>query len=262
MIPYTPSTVTVFGDSHSMFFFPSTYFIGRLKLPSPLPYKVAGEAIPAASVAGFRPGRSTLMVKERISNALPSSTHLVLAFGQVDLELGYYFRKVVKKAHVTPESFVSSLTGIYKDFISSLKRPHCQIAIKGVNLTALDPIMFGAHYVSRIVTEGTGMSKDDGIKIMMPHMLTEDQQNAMHLDFNGQMKQWAEQEGLQYFDFIEETAEPASDPTRPRLAEQFKTASFDHHLANSVATRRIHYTALGDVFKLNHAPAEALLAAY
>lgn len=246
--------ITVFGDSHSALFFETPFYAGRLRLKWPLRYRVIGEPIPAASVAGFRPGDSKMMVKDKILASLPESERMILAFGQVDLELGYYYRLAVKGEIITPQSYVEWLLGIYADFVGRLNvSASCQVALKGVNATALSPRPFAARYVSRIVMEGTKMGPDEADRLVEPYLLSEDSQNAMHFQFNRGLADFAGKMGWRYFDLIAQTcsgAIPGISSEPPRLADEFRTGRFDHHLADTVMVRRLHYEVAGRIFDL------------
>lgn len=248
-----PQPVSVFGDSHSTLFFPTHFYAGRLGYKEDLPVRVSGQSIRAASLAGFRPGSSKLNVKDEISKALPDAQKMVLAFGQVDLELGFYYRLAIKGEETDPTRYVQWLLSIYRDFLGSLDFSHCDVALKGVNLTALSPRGFATRYVSRIVTEGKDMTWKEAVPVVRPHILAENGQNAMHLAFNAGLQQLAEDVGVRYFDLNEDLA-ASSHPSLAagpiRLADQFKTGAFDHHVADTVVARRVHYEGLLKAFDL------------
>lgn len=254
-MPAAPPPVAVFGDSHSTFFFKGGAGNGRLRLPNPLPWEIVeGGAISGASVAGFRPRKTRLDVKGRIRAELQQHRRMVLAFGQVDLELGYYFRLVVKQEQITPEEYVAWLTGIYGDFLADLDLGTCDLAVKGVNPTALAPRRFSARYVSRIVLrkgetdEGAAMAK------VLPFILEEDEQNAMHYAFNAALASVASDLDVRYFDLVDLLTEPHPDGGPARLSDLHRRAAFDHHVANTVWVRRKHYEAVGEVFGLAGRP--------
>lgn len=253
--PNPAPDIHVFGDSHAKFFFRTGFYAGRHRLAAPLRYRVQGQYIPASSVAGFRPGDRKLNVKDTIREALPRVQRMILAFGQVDLELGYYYRLVIKKETVTPDSYVAWLLGIYRDFLSTLIAPGITpgpaVALKGVNLTALAPEPFAAKYIARIIDPEDRDDFRAAKSALLPLVLSEDAQNAMHLDFNTGLAALAEEKGLGYFDLVQETSAKAS--ATPRLGDAYRPADFDHHLVDSVAVRRMHYIAAGKVFGL-HAP--------
>jgi hypothetical protein len=246
-------TIAVFGDSHSALFQPTPFYGGRLGLKVPLPYRINGRVIAAASVAGFRPGKSTLMVKETIREALPDAERVILAFGQVDLELGYYYRRAIKGEAISPDAYVDALIGIYAAFVADLPVAHCRLALKGVNLTALAPRAFATRYVARIVKDGTTLTWDQAQARVEPFILSEDAQNEMHLRFNDALAAFAGRMGHAYFDLVGETGNGSARHLSAmplRLADEYRVGGFDHHLADTVAVRRMHYVAAGRAFGL------------
>lgn len=248
MLP-APPRIAVLGDSHSAFFFKGGMGRARLGLPDPAPWEVVGRSISGASVAGFRPGNGRLDVKAVVRDQLPLHTHMVLAFGQVDLELGYYYRLVVKGEQVSPAAYVAWLAGIYRDFLADLDLGACDVALKGVNPTALGPKHFSARYVSRIVLE---QDADEAAAIarVLPHVLSQDEQNAMHYAFNAELASLADDLGIRYFDLVPLLTEPHPSGGPARLSDLHRRAAFDHHVANTVWMRRKHYEAAGTVFGL------------
>ena len=246
--------IHVFGDSHSEFFFSAPFFVGRMRLKAPLGYRVVGRSIHASSVAGFRPGKSTLRVKEVIWDALPEAQRMVLAFGQVDLELGYYYRLAIKGEDTSPDDYARWLAKIYEEFLEDLLRDtSCDIALKGVNLTCLAPEPFAARYVARIVTEELKMTPDKAVETISPFILSENAQNRMHINFNAQLRQIAQKRGIRYFDLnsgLANEAIPGLSRDVPSLSDHFRPAKFDHHLADTISVRRMHYEALGRTYNL------------
>lgn len=246
-----PADVTVFGDSHAALFLPFPHSQGRLGYAGPPPYTIAGQAMYAASIAGFRPGQSKLHAKEKIRAALPEVERLVLAYGQVDLELGYYHRLAVKGEEITPAGYVDWLLDIYAAFVDGLDVDRDALALKGVNLTSLVPQEFAIQYVRKIVQRGNELDDAEADARLAPFMLDEDAQNAMHLAFNAGLAAYAARTGCRYFDLVAQTAAPGSPTGTPRLADAVRTAQPDHHLADTVAVRRMHYDAIGAVFDLD-----------
>ncbi|WP_134681188.1 hypothetical protein [Paracoccus ravus] len=216
-------------------------------MTEPLSYAVEGHVFRAASVAGFRPRKSTLNVKEQIAAALPDISRMVLAFGQVDLELGYYYRIAVKGEAVTPETYPDWLISIYRDFLRGLTSKDCQLALKGVNLTTLAPVEFSARYVAKIVNEGGKLPRLTAVEKVRSYILPEAEQNRMHLAFNDRLRDLASEIGARYFDLNDALAEPAGER---KLADRFKPGTFDHHLADTVEVRQLHYRAIGKAFDI------------
>ncbi|WP_335949699.1 hypothetical protein [Salipiger bermudensis] len=244
------SEIHVFGDSHSTYFFPSDFYVGRLGLKHPQAYKVTGEAISAASIMGFRPRASTLDTKKKIEHALPNASRMVFAFGQVDLELGFYFRKVVKGEDVDVEQFCAFLLESYREFVSGVAGK-VDLAVKGVNLTALSPRNFAIKYISGIITGNNDFERSRAEQGVRDVVMAERQQNEMHILFNSMLREMCASLGVRYFDIVSETATggvAGATMQYPRLSDVYKTSKFDHHFADTVEVRKIHYFALGRVF--------------
>lgn len=250
-----PLAIHVIGDSHSRLLHCVPNQVKRNRLPLPLSHVAKGKVIRGASLAGFRPGTSTLDVKACVLRLVTRADRLVLAFGQVDLGLGYYYRRVVKGEDVTPDDYVRWLTDIYRAFLEKLDVSNGDQALKGVNLTALAPKAFAARYIARSIVPGP---KSDERKEkcraakakLLPIVLSEDDQNALHLAFNHAVARMAADRGIRYFDINNQLAKgngPGKDG-RPKLAFRFRTAGFDHHVADTVEVRRMHHLALADCF--------------
>lgn len=249
-----PLPVTVFGDSHARVFFPSKEiplvrcgFNGR-KL------RLLGLALPSASAAGLMPGAATPPVREIIQTALPDTQHLCLAFGQADLELWYYYHKVIRQdAALTPKSYVAWLLEQYEGFVTGLAFDRESMVLKGVNLTALRETALTLRYVSVILAKDMA---DPGAvqKMLEPQILTEAAQNAMGQAFNAGLRRICKRHGMGYFDINAELAAPLTDGKESAvLADCHRSATFEPHLADTVQVRRSHLNGLLRAFGANPA---------
>ena len=230
--------IALFGDSHSRYFFCKPYQLGRIGRLNQR-YVISGESVKSASLAGFRPQQSTLDTKARVLNGSVDADVLCLCFGQVDLELGYYYRNVVKKDKVNKEEYIDWIIKIYMDFIISLPFDVSKVVVKGVNLTALTGKTFTLKYVSRIIDD----SNDSAIKNSLSECLhSELDQNAFHISFNRKLERAVRNLGGAYFDIVSETQDTSA--TNMRLKWDFLPSRMDHHLADTLAVRNIHLKAL------------------
>lgn len=232
--------ISVFGDSHSVFFFQPNLLTHRLPKPA-TPIRVAGKRVGGASVAGFRPHASTLKTKELIRQNLHDSDGIVLAFGQVDLEIGYYYRKIIKQEPINPKTYIPWLVDIYKNFVKSLPLDHRKLALKGVNPTTFESSEFVAHDIAPMITPKNEKQWRYRQKIR-DICLSEDEQNETHLSFNQMVKEFAAEMGLLYFDIFSQTTENG------RVKDIFRPAVVDHHLADIILLRRVHHQALVETF--------------
>ncbi len=250
------TTIRFFGDSHARYFHINPSIRQRWHLDDNTPTLV-GKAIDAASVMGFRPGRSTLNTKKKISRNLSHADFLVLSFGQVDLELGYYYRRVVKGENLSRSAFTTMLSKIYLDFVTSLDFPAEKIAIKGVNLTVLADKEFSFNYVKRIVLDQQEEERQILEDRLHKEIATEKAQNSMHLEFNDKIAKKFGTIGAKYFDInsniarLSSTGEP--DP-KLGLQQIWHPAINDHHLADNLELRRYHFRAATRVFGFDVIP--------
>jgi hypothetical protein len=241
----TFAPIHVFGCSHAKFFFNTPQALRRLGEPY-ASIDIEGRFLRAASVAGFRPRRSTLDTKEAIQAALPQVNALCLAFGQVDLELGYYYRRVIKEENIVPQDYIDWLTSIYAEFVDALPLRSDQIAFKGVNLTVLSEPQFVYRYVKRTIKQASDIDKETTAARLRSEIMSEEQQNALSLGFNESVRHLAARRGSRYFDLVEATRDRSSP--KPRLAPVFVPAEFDHHFADSLEIRRLHLEGLTQAF--------------
>ena len=247
----------VLGDSHSKYFFADKRSNGLKRMGfDPERLDITGRAIEAASVMGFRPQQSALDTKEIITDASRKTEILVLSFGQVDLELGYYYRLAVKReVDLTPPDFVAQLLDIYFAFLDGVANGGARIVLKGVNLTVLGEPVYTRRYVRRIVMKSKSGPKQEEMKILSAALQSQDQQNAMHIAFNAGLRARATETGYGYFDLVDQLADP-THPKAPRLDPRFIPGRFDHHVANSLHMQKIHILGIFEALGLN--PSDAM----
>lgn len=246
--------VNVIGDSHTKYFnLKKRSTADRMRLSDPLPFSMRAEVLHGASLTGLRSYSSTMKVRERIDATAATSKRLCLSVGQVDLELGYYFRQVIKGETWSPESYVDYLLSIYKKFLSELSLGSCDLSIKGVNLSVLSTRAFAASYVSRILTENIPEKSEAAREKMFSSLLNERAQNDMHILFNDQVRELCSQKGHRYFDVNDYlAAKDAKGAVKvpATLDGALQPMKMDHHVVSTVEVFRQHYFAIGKAFDL------------
>ncbi len=238
----------VFGDSHARLFFPGDGLVmERLGFGSE-DLVVKGQAISAASLAGFRKQQSTLRTREIVADAIGPARKMVLAFGQVDLELGYYYRKIIKgEMSLEPEDYSAWLVDAYRALIEGLDLSDLDLALKGSNLTVLSNPEFAVRYILRIIRPKN--RKPEDIEMLRPALLSEDEQNGLILAFNTRLRAFCDERGLRYFD-INDGLSVDGEAGRPaRLRPCFMPGGFDHHITDSLEVRALHMKGLMGVFE-------------
>lgn len=241
--------IHVFGDSHCQYFFRMPQDTVRIGLRGPRKFTFTGQSTPGAALAGLRPGPSTLDTKAAIADALPSASHLILAFGQVDLEIGFYHRVLNKGEDLDPKAYVAWLLAVYTDYLDTiLPQTQAKIALKGVNLTTLAPRPYAARTILRLIDRDNRLWDTIPTPELVATFHSEDEQNAMHLDFNAGLERLAANRGLGYFDIVKETA--VTDDGAIRLNDLYKPGRYNHHIVDNIVVRRFHYMAAARIFGL------------
>lgn len=236
-------SILVFGDSHSAFFresvaTPKTRYLKRGTELTVLPQN-------AASVAGFRTGKTTLNTKGTIEAVLQRAggrQTIVLAFGQVDVELGLYYRMCVKQEALNPTEFLQSVVSDYINFATSLARRH-KVVIKGVNPTVmrvgpLNPRLIGMSVTKEIQVPSLRREIMDRIsKIdVRPNIVAK-----RSTDFNAFLSKAAHEAGLPYFDLMGELGDPVA---RGQCRWDLVPVRLDIHMVDSFLLRDVHLEAL------------------
>lgn len=106
--------VKVFGDSHSRIF----------KYLKPKNIEFDLKFISGATITGFGKRHSSLNVKNNILEFLRNNTidykFIILKFGQVDIDLGYYYKIVLKGLNLDYKKYIENLIDIKEKFLNEL----------------------------------------------------------------------------------------------------------------------------------------------
>ena len=136
--------ISVFGDSHSRIF--KKINIKNIVLDV--------NNISGGTITGLAKRISTLEIKKTIIAYLQNQEldYLILKFGQVDIELGYYYKSVVKNDTFTKQEYIDIIIGKYKLFLEDILKyiDKSKIIIWGINPPALLSKKKCLLYTSRI----------------------------------------------------------------------------------------------------------------
>lgn len=123
--------IKIFGDSHSRVF-------KKIELQK---YKISAEPTSGASLKGLPKSNSKLQLRRKIFTYLKTNKpdYLVFKFGQVDIDLGYYYRVVVKNEKIDKREYVNNLITRYINFLNEISRlyPKERIIVFGINPPSL-----------------------------------------------------------------------------------------------------------------------------
>lgn len=222
----------IFGDSHSQFFTGRNHENLEIHL-----YRV-----PGASMAGFGKKQSTLKVADTIRQTIyyhQDLDLLILKFGQVDVELGYYYRLVVKKESVDFTDFAEKIVSMYFDFIKSLDVEKRRIYVLGINLPSIFKKNNAIRYTSPIITKNVQDGAEvKSLKKDLVNCLPEiDERTNRSLIFNEILNSFCHKNNVGYGDFLKETI----DEETGRLKGEFHLREDnDPHFRDGHSTRKLY----------------------
>ncbi|WP_165735327.1 hypothetical protein [Pseudoalteromonas sp. C8] len=234
--------VLIFGDSHSIYFNLTNELKELNESFRGVETKVV--KLTAATILGFGRRESTLNSREKFINAYNEfkPDYIVFALGQVDIELGLYYRKVVKNESFELESYLNMLCDTYlssiNELVKSLNFDNSKIILKGINLSVLTKSRLKAiNYTSKIITENVNNQAEinqykNELNTAFPSNY---ERYKTHIKFNQLLKENKESD-QKYFDINKEI----EDPTRLGQCKSiFIPAYADHHLLDSLYLREL-----------------------
>jgi len=204
--------LVIFGDSHSRIF-------KHIRIPN---LNIEVNNIRGATIIGLPKRISTLNLREKIINYLKNNKvdYLILKFGQVDLELGYYYKLAVKKEKFTKDDFIANLILNYTIFLNIIQKyiDKSKIIVWGVNPSALlDDVSF-LKYTSRIIFE-----KND-TNYLKNYIEDNKIRNKFLLNFNYECRKMCENNDFKYIEVFSDLL------TKEGKTSKYFTNNNDHHL--------------------------------
>lgn len=240
--------ILIFGDSHSIFYKTSHLEPNNiLQENSILGYEVERIGFDGGSVRGVgRRKFSTLNVADKILDHVSSEDIVVLIFGQVDMELGFYFRQYVKQVDETVDVFIFDCIESYRVLIEQIKEKTNFIIIKGINMPVIAHRWSAIKYTKRVVTENISDQDEiektfNNLKKNFPDILKRIQ---MAKDFNLALEKMCLDLKIEYFDINKETCYPNGF-----VREEFVSIFPDIHLLKSLRVLQIHFDCLKNIIK-------------
>ncbi len=233
--------VLVVGDSHAESFFKQ----GNTAKISGQDISVFGEAIHAATVTGFGRSRSALNVNTHVRKMIEehqnNCQHVLFALGQVDVELGLYYRWVVKDEMIEPENLFREIIELYIRNINDLKGDLNPI-IKGINQTVLRKQPHALHYTTRILFEkGRAPAEMARLRAKLREVYPSyDVRLIINNMFNDILADAAAKAGIAYFDINDAIVNKETGEVKDAFCPNYS----DHHIVNSVSTHKLHIKQL------------------
>jgi hypothetical protein len=236
-----------FGDSHARYFKKANTLGWAGVMSGTTPRIIAFDYV-AASAKGFAAGENSRFAYKKFCRDFEQHApeFVCMAYGQVDAEVGHYFRKYVKK---DPQSAEADLSGVFDDYIRMAETivPSRPLVFKGPNPSCMRNDTQLLNYAfRRLVVRISKAAERDAIWADMnenpPTPAHHARINAMAADL---LRTKAEKAGHLYFD----ARSAVEDPDMPGMAKwDYIPAESDVHLCDSFLVRRAHIEGLFNAF--------------
>lgn len=239
--------ILVLGDSHSRYLNVTQEM--RDFIPNSRGVDLKVISISAASIKGFGRRESTLSTYDKfLQEYYDYKPDLIcFALGQVDLELGYFYSKVIKGNNLSSKSFINEVITLYLDKLSELVKElnieKEKVIIKGVNLSTLTESRSKAiNYTSKIIVENIhDVNESKRYKeLLKDNFPCNSIRNNHHNYFNLLLGERCKKLGFCYFDINDSIVDVATK----NVKKEFIPSTNDHHLVDSLFVREVHLQRL------------------
>lgn len=239
--------ILVMGDSHSKFLNITSEM--RDAYPNTRGLNTRVLSISGATINGFGKRESTLNSKNqfiRLFNEYKPD-YICFALGQVDLELGLFYKQVIQRKKINSLDYAKKLACDYIEYIieicNELEFSLNHIIVKGVNLSTLTESRQKAiNYTSKIITENIKNNAEikEHYQYLEKILPINSVRNMNHTTFNLHVKNLCHNSNIKYFDINNEII----DEFTGNVKKAFIPAFNDHHLVDSLYIRELHIQKL------------------
>lgn len=230
--------IKIYGDSHSRIF-------KKIHLNK---YKLDVENVSGASLSGLPKSNSKLKLRSKIFTYLKKNNpdFLILKFGQVDMDLGYYYKLVVKDDNINKTIYIENLIEKYINFLNEISKFYDKekIIIFGINPPTLIDNYECYKYTKNIILKDITdkkKRKDLSEKLLNIIENIHERTNLSKL-FNLTLKYNCELNNIKYNEVFNEFLN-----SKHIIASKF-TTNTDHHLMG-VENDHISYPTTNNLFK-------------
>ena len=233
------NNISIFGDSHSDIF-------EKINIEN-INFHV--NSISGGTLTGLPKRISTLNIQNQIINHIKINVpqFLILKFGQVDIDLGYYYKKIIKEETINKQDYIKSLINCYDDFIINIQKyiNKDKIVIWGINPPSLIDKDDCIKYTSRIIFENIEESLQDTY-IEKLKIITEDikSRTEFSYDFNYELRKYCKDNNIKYVEVFNELLTSEGILDFKFIDKQIN----DHHL-KGVGEHSVKYDVINKLFE-------------
>ncbi len=237
------TNIAIFGDSHSRGFNINEQINNSLCEPNN--YNVYNKVAHGSSLIGLGRKKTVKNMNNVIAKYVAeyNPDYLVLAFGQVDIELGLYYKKYIKKENVIVEHFIDELIEVYISFINSLPISNEKVIVKGINI----PVLCYSKtkwidYIQRIILENkNSVTNVEQIKRnMFLGYKTDIERTRISLKFNSKLEVALKHKSINYYDINSDLTDEKSGLVKL----EYVPAGYDHHVIRSLKVNTLYLDGL------------------
>lgn len=251
------NNISIFGDSHSDIF-------EKINIEN-VNFHV--NSISGGTLTGLPKRISTLNIQNQIINHIKINApqFLILKFGQVDIDLGYYYKKIIKEKTINKQDYIKFLINCYDNFIINIQKyiNKDKIVIWGINPPSLIDKNDCIKYTSRIIFENIEESLQDTYTEKLNN-ITEDikSRTEFSYDFNYELRKYCKDKDIKYVEVFNELLTPEGILNYKFIDKQIN----DHHL-KGVGEHSVKYNLINKLFenyvlKLNYLNKDLTIFSY
>lgn len=224
--------IKVYGCSHSRIF-------KKIKLDK---YSIDCTPISGATLSGLPKRVSTLNVKNLIISYLTKKKpdFLVLKFGQVDIDLKYYYKIAVKGENIDKEKYIQDLILCYKKFILEILEyiDKKKLIIFGINPPSLVDNESCFKYTSRIIFD----NNKNAHNFLKSKIETIEERTRFSKLFNIKLNEMCIENNIKYTEVFDEFLNSEN------IVSNFFTGNNDHHL-KGIENNENNFEPINNLFK-------------
>lgn len=213
-------------------------------------FSVRAVAVSGATITGFGKRKSSLDIREKFIDEIESyqPDYICLSLGQTDIELGFYYKTLIKGEDISPDEYIDNLSKNYSTYVNNLckelKIKKDTIIIKGVNPPVITRYRIKAikYTINEMLKNNfTIEEKQNYISELKKTFPSAYERYSYHKKFNVNIKKTAKIYGYKYFDVDDIVSDPNN---QGHVKEEFTFANADHHIIDSLYIRKAFISKL------------------
>lgn len=229
--------IAIFGDSHSR-------LLAYNKLYAAYGMKMDSYVYRGASLVGLGKRTSTLGLHLKIAEIVEEKQHdlYVFKFGQVDIDLGFYYQSIFKEESLDIDAFIENALAIYKAYLDKLEVDNRKLLVHSINLPSIFDQVMARKYTQKVIAENATPEQvaemSGRLADIFPTIIERTRRTML---FNRRLQAVFSGSGIAVTDPTPYFAEASTGLLKDAF---ILTAQNDHHYADTLEVRRIFAESL------------------